>query len=241
MLENIRIILIETSHPGNIGSTARAMKTMGLSDLVLVNPAHEIDGLSVAMAAHADDLLRDCKIVDSLDEALEGCHLIMGTSARKRYLDWPLITPREAAAKANDTIRSDMKVAVLFGRERNGLINTELERCNMHIHIPTNPDYQSLNLSQAVQLISYEMRVAIEGVEEYQPKDKLASSEQVEQFFTAYEKALLQMKCLNPKAPRKLMPRLKRLFLRAEMEDTEVNILRGITEAMIALSSDDEG
>lgn len=240
MLENIRVILVETSHPGNIGSTARAMKTMGLSDLVLVNPVHEIDGQAVAMAANADDVLQNCKIVTSLDEALEGCHLVMGTSARKRYLDWPLVSPREAAEQANDTVRSDMKVAIMFGRERNGLINEELERCNVHIHIPTNPDYQSLNLSQAVQLISYEMRVAVVGADKHQPKDQLATPDQIERFFAAYEQALLQMKCLNPNAPRKLMPRLKRLFLRAQLEEIEVNILRGITEQMLKLSAEEE-
>lgn len=236
MLNNIRIIMIETSHPGNIGSTARAMKTMGLTDLVLVNPLCEIDGQAVAMSCNATDVLQNCRIVNTLEEALEDRHLVFGTSARKRYLDWPLIDPREAAKRANDAVRSDMNVAVLFGRERNGLQNEELEQCHAHLFIPTNPDYTSLNLSQAVQIIAYEMRVGILGGEEYEPKDQLATPDQVQRFFDAYEEALLKMGCLDPRAPRKLMPRVKRIFQRAVLEEKEVNILRGITEQMLKLS-----
>lgn len=233
MLENIRVVLVETSHAGNIGSAARAMKTMGLSDLVLVKPQKFPAGDAYVMACHADDILDNAKVVDTLDEAIAGCDYILGTSARKRYLDWPLHTPRLAAEKAAEYINSDMKAAIIFGREKNGLINEELERCHAHVHIPTNPDYQSLNLSQAVQILSYEMRLACTSQEPYKAKDKLATPEQMEGLFTSLEQACLELKFLNPKAPRKLMPRLRRMFQRYECEAVEANIWRGICETIV--------
>jgi len=229
-LNQIRIILIETTHSGNIGSTARAMKTMGLSDLVLVNPQDEIDDQARALSSNALDVLDNAKIVKTLGEAIADCDLILGTSARKRYLDWPLITPREAAEKSKDIIFSGMKVGIIFGRERNGLINEELERCHMHVHIPTNPDYSSLNLAQAVQLISYEMRLSLLDPKIPSPKDQLAKPENLEGFYGCLEEVLLDIGFLDPKAPRKLMPRLRRLFQRVVLEETELNILRGIFE-----------
>lgn len=230
MLENIRIIMIETSHPGNIGSAARAMKTMGLSDLRLVKPQRFPASEANIMACHADDVLENAKVVETLDEALEGCHFVLGTSARKRYLDWPLHTPRNAAEKAAEFVNSDMQAAIVFGREKNGLINEELEKCHAHVHIPTNPDYQSLNLSQAVQILSYEMRLACTEAVPYKPKDKLATPLQMEGLFESMEKACLELGFLDPKAPRKVLPRLKRLFQRYECENIEANILRGIFE-----------
>jgi len=230
MLNALRIILIETSHSRNIGATARAMKTMGLSDLILVNPQEGIDDQARAMSSNAVDVLESAKIVGSLKEAIADCHYVLGTSARKRYLDWPLITPREAACEANHFVKSNMKVAVIFGRERNGLINEELEQCHAHVHIPANPEYLSLNLAQAVQLIAYELRLAILGSEKYRPKELLASPAQLEGFYNAVEEALLKLNFLEAKAPRKLMPRLRRLFQRVALEEVEVNILRGIFE-----------
>lgn len=233
-LNNIRVVLIETSHSGNIGATARAMKNMGLSDLVLVNPIEKITGQEVAMASNALDLLDQARRVETLDDAISDCHLVLGTSARKRYLDWPLMTPRDAAQEACAVLNSDlnMKVAVLFGRERNGLLNEELEKCQAHIHIPTNPDYSSLNLAQAVQIIAYELRLACLDEQSYVPKDLLATPVQLEGFYQAVEETLLTMGFLDPKAPRKLMPRLRRLFQRVQMESVEVNIMRGIFEEM---------
>lgn len=233
MLDNIRIILVETSHPGNIGSAARAMKTMGLSRLVLVRPEKFPAADANIMACHADDILDSALVVDSLAEAIDGCHFVLGTSARKRYLDWPLHTPRVAAEKAAEFINSGMEAAIVFGRERNGLINEELEMCHAHVHIPANPDYQSLNLAQAVQILSYEMRLACTAETVYQPKDKLATPHQMTGLFEAMEKACTDLGFLDPRAPRKVMPRMKRLFQRYEMENTEANILRGIFEGVI--------
>ncbi len=230
MLSSIRIVLIETSHSGNIGATARAMKTMGLSDLVLVNPLDNVPGQERAMASNAVDIFENARRVETLDQAISDCHLVLGTSARKRYLDWPLITPREAASEANAMIHSGMKVAVLFGREKNGLLNQELEKCQAHVYIPANPDYSSLNLAQAVQIIGYEMRLACLGSEPYEPRDLLATPVQLEGFYGAIEQALLALEFLDPKAPRKLMPRVKRLFQRVKMEAVEVNLMRGVFE-----------
>ena len=159
MLENIRIVLVETSHTGNMGSTARAMKTMGLSNLYLVNPLVEPDSHAIALSAGASDVIGNAKIVKSLDEALEGCKLVIGTSARSRTLSWPMVEPRECGVKSVEQSK-ESPVAIVFGRERVGLTNEELQKCNYHLYIPTNPEYGSLNLAMAVQLVSYEIRMA---------------------------------------------------------------------------------
>lgn len=159
-LSNIRIVLIQTSHPGNIGAAARAMKTMGLSDLCLVNPSRFPDPQAEAMASGADDVLRQAHIVESLAEAVADCQIIIGTSARsQRTLRWVISEPRECGVLANQhSVKG--KVALVFGRERTGLTNEELAFCHQLVHIPSNPDYSSLNLAAAVQIISYECRVA---------------------------------------------------------------------------------
>lgn len=156
MLQNIRIVLVETSHSGNIGSAARAMKTMGLSNLYLVSPK-SVDEQSIALAAGADDVVRNAHIVDTFEQAIEDCSLVIGTSARLRHLQSTLIEPRECAEKAS---AHQGQVAIVFGRERVGLTNEELLKCHYHLNIPANPEYSSLNLAMAVQLVSYEMRMA---------------------------------------------------------------------------------
>lgn len=156
MLQNIRIVLVETSHSGNIGSAARAMKTMGLSNLYLVSPK-SVDEQSIALAAGADDVVRNAHIVDTFEQAIEDCSLVIGTSARLRHLQSTLIEPRECAEKAST---HQGQVAIVFGRERVGLTNEELLKCHYHLNIPANPEYSSLNLAMAVQLVSYEMRMA---------------------------------------------------------------------------------
>ena len=236
-LNSVRIILVETSHPGNVGAVARAMKTMGLTNLILVNPKDpkvNFNPEAIAMASNAIDVLEAAQIVASLELAIADCHYILGTSARRRYLDWPLMTPREASAQVVNYVESKMQVAILFGRERNGLENYELERCHAHVYIPANPEYSSLNLAQAVQLVAYEMRLALLSEAEfaYTPKDPLALPGQLEGFYTAVEEVLLKIKFLDPKAPRKLMPRLKRLFQRFCLEEVEVKMLRGIFEEL---------
>lgn len=159
MLSNIRVVLVGTSHPGNIGSTARAMKTMGLSNLYLAEPKVEPDGQSIALSAGASDILKHLTRVDSLAEAIADCSLVIATSARSRTLDWPMLDPRAAGVKlAAEALTGP--VAIVFGRENNGLSNEELQSCQYHVAIPANPEYSSLNLAQAVQIICYETRVA---------------------------------------------------------------------------------
>ena len=160
MLSRIRIVLIGTTHPGNIGAVARAMKNMCLEQLVLVAPKIYPSAEATARASGADDLLGSARVCDSLDQALAGCRLVVGTSARLRSVRWPQVDPRQCAERLLDELSADGEVAVLFGRESSGLSNTELDRCHYLVHIPANPDYASLNLAQAAQVIGYELRMA---------------------------------------------------------------------------------
>lgn len=151
MLSNVRIVLVETSHPGNIGGAARAMKNMALGDLVLVRPQRFPDPDAEARAAGASDLLTSARVVDSLDDAIGDCQLVIGTSARERRIPWPLVDPRAAAERVREA--QPGRTAILFGRERTGLSNEELHRCHAHVHIPTNPDYSSLNLADRKSVV----------------------------------------------------------------------------------------
>lgn len=160
MLDRFRIVLIETSHSGNIGSAARAMKTMGLNRLYLVSPKQGIDEQALALAAGADDVVNNAVVVESFDEAVADCELVIGTSARLRHLQNTLLEPRACAEKAMSYATAQRQVAIVFGRERIGLTNDELLKCHYHLTIPANPDYSSLNLAMAVQLICYELRMA---------------------------------------------------------------------------------
>jgi len=232
MLSNFRIILIDTSHPGNIGSAARAMKTMGLSELYLVNPLHFPHQKAVELASSAGDVLEQAQVVPDIDSALEGCSLVVGTSTRSRSIPWPQLSPREFAEK---TVLSQTKIAVLFGREQSGLTNEELHRCHYHIQIPSNPDYSSLNIASAVQVIAYELRVAslAGNASVAQTWDyEWATATQMEHFYEHLQKVMIETDFLNPKVPRQLMTRLRRLFSRARLDVMEVNILRGILNAV---------
>ena len=159
MLENIRIVLMNTSHPGNIGSVARAMKTMGLTDLCLVSPLQFPDPKADEMASNAVDVLAQATVVETLEDAIADCALVVGTSARTRKIPWPLLAPRAMAEKVREEAPTN-QIAIVFGREQSGLSNEELERCHLHVNIPANPEYSSLNLGAAVQVIAYELRVA---------------------------------------------------------------------------------
>lgn len=228
-LSSIRIVLVETSHPGNIGSTARAMKTMGLNSLYLVNPKQFPDYKAKEMAAGADDVLDSAVVTNTLDEALAGCQLILATSARPRGLSLPGLIPASSAelvkAQADNT-----QVALIFGREYAGLTNEELLKCHYHIHIPSDPEYSSLNLSQAVQILAYEMRMKM-----LEPKaavamrqDEYASADEVEQFYEHLREVFIEIKFLKEANPRRLMQRVRRLFNRVNLEKMEVSILRGM-------------
>lgn len=235
MSENIRIVLVETSHTGNMGSAARAMKTMGLSNLYLVNPQVQPDSHSIALSAGASDVIGNAKIVSSLDEAIAGCELVIGTSARSRTLPWPMIEPRECGEKSVKAALT-APVAIIFGRERVGLTNDELQKCNYHLYIPTNPEYGSLNLAMAVQLVSYEIRMAfLASQNESQPAHNEEEDEvhyppadDMERFYTHLESVLNESGFIRKAHPGQIMNRLRRLFARAHPEVQELNILRGI-------------
>jgi len=229
-LNSIRVVLLETSHPGNIGASARAMKTMGLTHLYLVSPRTFPDKRAIEMAAGADDMLENAVVVSSLKEALHGCQLILMTSARPRELDLPGLTPETAAMRMSE-MPDEANIALVFGRERTGLTNDELLHGHYHVEIPTNPAYSSLNLSQAVQIIAYEVaKQVLVPTSELAPKkqEELATSEQVEQYYEHLEDVLRVIDFLKPSNPKHVMHRLRRLFNRAKLEVTEVNVLRGI-------------
>jgi len=235
----IRIVLFQPTHPGNIGAAARAMKTMGLHDLVVVNPACEIDDVARARSSGARDVLLDARIVPSLTEAVAGCGLVVGASARRRSLSWPELDPRECAEQAVESSRTK-PVAIVFGAERAGLTNAEMDQCNALVYIPSNPDYSSLNLAAAVQIIAYEIRRA-SNVDE-KPGEKAdappASAEGMEYFYGHLERALLESGFLKPDNPRVLMRRLRRIYNRARLDERELNMLRGTLTALASASAD---
>lgn len=229
MLDRVRIILVETSLSGNIGSAARAMKTMGLSQLVLVNPRQFPSAEATARASGADDLLARARVCSSLPEAIDGCQWVIGTSARIRSMEWPLHDPREAARQlAAEAVDGD--VAVVFGRERSGLSNEELDHCQALLQVPANPEYSSLNLAMAVQLIAYELRMVMLGEQTLVRPEfgTAASADKVEGFYGHLEQTLVDIGSLDPDDPRYLMRRLRRLFSRTRLTEDELNILRGI-------------
>lgn len=237
-LKNIRIVLIDTSHPGNIGAAARAMKNMGLDKLYLVAPQQYPHEKAVWRASNALDVLDKAVVCESLDEAVEGCHLVLGTSARDRSMPWPVMDPRQSA----ETIMSEPEtheVAILFGREDRGMTNEELQRCHFHLQIPANPEYTSLNLGTAVQVVCYELRMAMlnkSGLREVwdweqEWDEEAASTDEMRYFLEHLEQTLIDIDVLNPKNPRQLMPRLKRLFMRSRMDKLEVSIMRGVLSA----------
>jgi len=237
-LSPIKIVLVATSHPGNIGATARAMKTMGLSQLVLVQPKQFPCADATARASGADDILARAVVVDSLDQALQGCRLVIGASARLRRLRWEQLTTRDSAQRVIEYTAAGQDVALVFGREHSGLTNEELERCHYLVNIPTDDDFSSLNLAAAVQVLSYEMRLAaLERAQEPNlagddaDKDdyaELASADQLAGFYQHLEQVLVDLEFLDAQHPRKMMRRLKRLYSRAQLRQVELNILRGI-------------
>lgn len=231
MLDNIRIVLVETSHTGNMGSTARAMKTMGLTNLYLVNPLVKPDSQAIALSAGASDVIGNATIVDTFDEAIAGCSLVVGTSARSRSLPWPMLEPRECGQRS--AMESEhAPVAIVFGRERVGLTNDELQKCHYHVAIPANPEYSSLNLAMAVQIIAYEIRVAhLDRIAAHQPvaeEEPYPLVDDLERFYAHLEETLYATGFIRPTHPGNIMSRLRRLFTRARPEAQELNILRGI-------------
>lgn len=232
MLDAIRIVLVNTSHPGNIGSAARAMKTMGLRHLYLVAPHHYPDPKADELASSAVDVLAGAVVVSTLEEAVADCTFVVGTSARSRTIPWPLLSPRQMVEQLKTEVPRG-KIAIVFGREQSGLTNDELQRCHVHIQIPANPDYSSLNLAAAVQVVAYELRIAsLENPIEEKWDCELANADDMEKFFTHLQEVLIEIDFLKASAPRRLMTRLRRLFFRARPDEMEMNILRGMLTAI---------
>lgn len=229
MLDNIRIVMVETSHPGNIGSAARAMKTMGLSRLTLVEPKCHPGAEARALASGADDVLRAIAIVDTLEEALAECIFAVAATARPRDLSPERLDARAAATRAA-AMSARGPVALVFGNETSGLSNDHVRRCNIAAHIPVNPAYSSLNLAAAVQVFAYELRMAADAHPGPVGRnhDELASHDEIERLFTHAEEALSVIGFFDPANPKRLFPRLRRLAGRAGLEREEVDILRGM-------------
>lgn len=237
-LKKIRIVLVNTSHPGNIGATARAMKNMGLSSLYLVEPKEYPTLEAYRRSAGAIDVLDNAVVVKDLNQAVEGCVWVAGTSARLRTIEWPIFEPRECVQQCIGYLDSG-EIAIIFGRENSGLTNEEMEKCNALLHIPTNAEYSSLNLAAAVQVVCYEFRLALVNEKRTKTKSKkhredaLASSDQLDGMYQHLYEALGAVEFFGTNNPDVVMRRLKGLFNRANTTQREVSIVRGICSAMI--------
>ena len=238
----VRVVLVDTSHAGNIGATARAMKNMGLRRLYLVSPHQFPHADATARASGADDVLAQATVCETLDAALAGCGLVMGASARLRNLSVPLLDPRQCAEQVQrEVVGSGIESALVFGREHSGLTNDELGRCHHLVHIPSDPEYSSLNLAAAVQVLSYELRMAaIGGLSEKVDADAEppVGADDKARFYAHLQAMLEEVGFLDPENPRIMMQRLRRLFNRARPNEVEMNILRGILTAAQKASRD---
>ena len=252
-LSHVRIVMVNTTLPANIGSALRAMKTMGLCKLVLVSPKTYPHPDIDALAAGATDLIDQIEIVETLEDAIKDCHIVFGTSARSRTIPWPLLDARPAAQKSMKAVlQEQQEIAVIFGREDRGLTNDELALANFHVTIPVNTEYGVLNVAQAIQIICYEMRMAATELMEHEVDDKatmkvteddamewdepLVTHEQMEQFYPHIQKMLEEIEFLDPKNPRLLPLRLRRLFGRIQLDRMEYHLLRGIFSRVQALN-----
>jgi tRNA (cytidine32/uridine32-2'-O)-methyltransferase len=236
-LANVRIVLVATSHPGNIGAAARAMKNMGLSQLVLVAPKVWPAREALSMAASALDILDKAVVVATLEEAIADCHLVFGTSARLRNMPVQLLDPQACAERVAASM-AGKRIALVFGREISGLSNAELHLCHYHVHIPVNPDYTSLNLAAAVMVLCYELRKAAfaqagkDSIPAHDEWDKEpATMAELDQYLAHLERVLIRLDFHDPANPRQLLRRLRRLYQRIQPDKMEINILRGILAA----------
>lgn len=239
MLDQIRIVMVNTTHSGNIGSAARAMKNMGLTRLYLVDPIANIDQEAIQRSSRADEILAQAVISPTLESAISDCGVVVGTSARSRNIPWPLMNPRDCAKQVKSSCAAGNQIALVFGRESRGLTNEELQLCNAHLHIPTDEQFSSLNVAQAIQVVCYELRLAMLeentaeatqwGVEWDYP---LATNEELNGMLQHMEQTMVDIGFYDPNTPKQLIPRLRRLFQRAAPDQTEINILRGMMKAM---------
>ena len=230
--DSIKVVLVGTTHPGNIGATARAIKTMGLSKLDLVCPKEFPSDEATYRSKAAKDILEKASIHETLLESVKGCEIVIGTSARNRKVPWPVLNPKNASIQINTAVKNNSKVAIVFGREDRGLTNEELGLCNLHIHIPTNEDYTSLNLAQAVQIVTYEIRMnflELESLKSDQEWDvELASAEQTERLIEHMDELMKEVEFYDTDNPRKLLMRVRRFFKRSGIDVMETNIFRGL-------------
>lgn len=232
-LDNIKIVMVSTNHPGNIGAAARALKNMALSQLVLVSPKEFPSAKANWRAAGAQDVMAQVEVVDTLDEAIADCALVVGTSARGRRIPWPMLTPRECGDRVIAESEAH-KIAIVFGREDRGLTNEELQKCHYHVHIPSNPDYSSLNIAAAIQVLCYEIRVSYLAKADgkalhYEDWDvPRAPQEALEHYFAHLEETLAKLNFLDPDNPRQTVTRLRRLYQRLRLDEMELSILRGM-------------
>ncbi|WP_185835703.1 tRNA (cytosine(32)/uridine(32)-2'-O)-methyltransferase TrmJ [Vibrio cholerae] len=231
MLERVKVVLVGTTHSGNIGSAARAMKVMGLSQMVLVDPQCQVDAQAIALAAGASEIALNAQIYPTLEAAVADCGLVVGTSARSRTLEWPMLEPCECGEKLISEANQH-SVAMVFGRERTGLTNEELQLCQYHVCVPANPEYSSLNLAMAVQLLSYEVRMAYLAMQQSSQSSTLQEEyprhQELERFYAHLEQVIMQTEFISAQQPRQVMNKLRRMFTRARPEAQEINILRGI-------------
>ncbi|EGR3976971.1 tRNA (cytosine(32)/uridine(32)-2'-O)-methyltransferase TrmJ [Vibrio cholerae] len=231
MLERVKVVLVGTTHSGNIGSAARAMKVMGLSQMVLVDPQCQVDAQAIALAAGASEIALNAQIYPTLEAAVADCGLVVGTSARSRTLEWPMLEPRECGEKIISEANQH-SVAMVFGRERTGLTNDELQLCHYHVCVPANPEYSSLNLAMAVQLLSYEVRMAYLALQQSSQSSTLQEEyprhQELERFYAHLEQVIMQTEFISAQQPGQVMNKLRRMFTRARPEAQEINILRGI-------------
>lgn len=234
LFENIYVVLVGITHPGNIGGAARAMRNMGLTQLRLVQPKRFPHAEATARASGACDVLANAQVYDNFAESIQDCHLVCGTSARSRNLNWSILTPRQSVEKI---LQTSQKVAIVFGREHAGLTNEELDHCHYLIQIPTMADFSSLNIAAAVQVIAYELRCTYlamsQPVEEsvFIEEETLASAELMQLFYEHLRQTLIDIEFLDPTNPRRLIRRLQRLYNRSQLTESEINILRGILTA----------
>lgn len=245
MLSNIRIVLVKTFHSGNIGSTARAMKTMGLSDLCLVNPVDFTTGTgqeeALKMAMSADDVLNNITLADNLFDAIKDCTVVVASTARSRGYDLPDVTPEKSAKLLYTNAQQSKKVALVFGPERMGLSNEDLQQCKYRVTIPTSPDYSSLNLAAAVQTLSYEIfkqSIALEDKSKLDSMKILPTSESLENLYKHFETTLNDTGFIIKNHPGEIMQKLRNVFTRAELDESEVNILRGILSSVDRVTAD---
>ncbi|GJC31102.1 tRNA (cytidine/uridine-2'-O-)-methyltransferase TrmJ [Acinetobacter sp. KAM398] len=253
-LSHVRIVMVNTTLPANIGSALRAMKTMGLNKLVLVAPKTYPHPDIDALAAGATDLIEQIEVVEQLEDAIADCHLVFGTSARTRTIPWPLLDARPAAKKSlNAVTLHGQNIAIIFGREDRGLTNEELALANYHVTIPVNEEYGVLNVAQAIQVICYEMRMAaidivgkvadpeatmqVTDSEAMQWDEPLVNHAQMQQFYPHLEKMLAEIEFMDPKNPRLLPLRLRRLFGRIQLDRMEYHLLRGIFSRVQAMNN----